>query len=61
MEVYREEKINIKKCIYQSKNKLNEKFGREMYEDVNGNRKLFWKEVNNAEGGKVESFSRVKE
>ena len=29
--------------------------------DVNGNRKLFWKEVNNAKGGKVESSSRIKD
>ena len=27
-----------------------------MNEDANGNRKLFWKEVNNAKGGKVESW-----
>ena len=31
-----------------------------MNEDVNGNRKLFWKEVSNAKGGKVESCSRIK-
>ena len=29
--------------------------------DVNGNRKLFWKEVSNAERGKVESCSRIKD
>ena len=29
--------------------------------DVNGNRKLFWKEVNNAKEGNVESCSRIKE
>ena len=38
--------------IYQSKKKVN---GRKMNKDVNGNRKLFWKKVNNAKGGKVES------
>ena len=32
-----------------------------MNEDVNGNRKLFWKEVSNAKGGKLESCSRVKD
>ena len=32
-----------------------------MNKDVNGNRKLFWKEVINAKGGKVESCSRVKD
>ena len=32
-----------------------------MNEDVNGDRKLFWKEVRNAKGGKVESCSRIKD
>ena len=32
-----------------------------MNENVNGNRKLFWKEVSNAKGGKVESCSRIKD
>ena len=32
-----------------------------MNEDVNRNRKLFWKEVSNAKGGKVESCSRIKD
>ena len=32
-----------------------------MNEDVNGNLKLFWKEVSNAKGGKVESCSRIKD
>ena len=39
-------------CTYKSKKKLNEQFGRKMNEDVNGNMKLFWKEVSNAKGGK---------
>ena len=30
-----------------------------MYEDVNGNRKLFWKERSNAKEGKVEGCSRI--
>ena len=52
-------KRKIKRCIIQSKKKVNEQFGREMNEDMNGNRKLFWKEVSIAKGGKVESCSRV--
>ena len=32
-----------------------------MNEDVNGNRKLFRKEVSNAKGGKVERCSRIKD
>ena len=52
MEAYREEKRKIKRCIYESKNKLNEQFGRKMNEDVNANKKLFWKEVSNVKGGR---------
>ena len=47
-ETYREEKRKVKMCIYQNKKKVNEQFGRKMNEAVNGNRKLFWKEVSNA-------------
>ena len=61
MEVYKEEKRKVKRCIIQSKKKVNEQFGRKMNEDVNGNMKLFWKEVSNAKGEKVESCSRVKD
>ena len=32
-----------------------------MNEDVNGNRKLFWKRLSNAKGGKVENCSRIKD
>ena len=32
-----------------------------MNQDVNGYRKLFWKEVSKANGGKVESCSRIKD
>ena len=46
--------------IYQSKKKVNEQIERKINEDVNGNRKLFWKEVSSAKGGKVESCSRTK-
>ena len=40
--------------------KVNEQFVKKMNEDVTGNRILFWKEVSNPKGGKVESCSRVK-
>ena len=45
MEVYNKEKREVKRCIYQSKKKMNEQFGRKMNQDVNGNRKLFWRRV----------------
>ena len=32
-----------------------------MNEDVNGIRKLFWKEVSNVKGGNIESCSRIKD
>ena len=54
MEAYREEQRKVKSCMYPSKKNVNEQFGRKMNEDVNGNRKLFWKEASNANGGKVE-------
>ena len=60
MEAYREEKRKVKRCIIQSKKKVNEQFGRKKNEDVNGNRKLFWKEMSNAKWGKVESCSKIK-
>ena len=41
METYIEEKRKVKKCIYQSRKKVNEQFERKMNEDVNGSRKLF--------------------
>ena len=58
---YRKEKRKVERCIYQSTKKINEEFGRKMSKDVNGNRKLFWKEVSNGEGEKVESYNRIKE
>ena len=61
METYREKKRKVKRCIYESKKKANEQFERKMNEDVNGNRKLFWKEVSNVKAGKVKSFSRIKD
>ena len=62
MEAYKEEKKKkVKRCIYQSKKKVNEQFRRKMNEDVNGNRKLFWKEVSNVKGGKEKSCSRIKD
>ena len=56
---YREEKKKVKRCIYQSKKDVKEHFGRKINQDVNGNRKLLWKEVSNVKGGKVESSSRM--
>ena len=55
LEVYKEEKRKVKMFIYQSKNEFQEQFGRKIHQDVNGNRKLFWKEVSKANGGKVDN------
>ena len=60
MEAYREEKRKVKRCIIQSKKKINEQFGRKMNEDVNRNRKLFWKEVSNAKGEKLGELQQSK-
>ena len=46
---------------YGSVKKVNEQFGGKINEDINRNKKFFWKEVSNAKGGKVESCSRIKD
>ena len=61
MEAHRKEKRKVKRCIYQSIKKVNEQFAKKMNEDVNGNRKLFWKEVSKAKRGKVESCSKIRD
>ena len=61
MQAYREEKRKVKRRIYQSKKKVNEQFERKTNEDVNGNRKLFWKDVKRWKGRKVESCSKLKD
>ena len=50
LKVYKEEKRKVERCIYQSKKAVREQFGRKMNQYVNGNRKLFWKELNKANG-----------
>ena len=61
MEVYKEEKRNVKRCIYFIKRRVNEKFGRNMSQDVIGSRKLFWKKVIKVNGRKVNSCSRIRD
>ena len=46
---------------YGSVKKVNEQFGGKIAEDMNRNKKFFWKEVSNAKEGKVESCSRIKD
>ena len=45
MEICKEEKRKVKRCIYQSKKEVNEQFGRNMSQNIDENRKLFWKEA----------------
>ena len=54
MEIHKEEKRKIKRCIYQSKKEVNAQFGRKMNQDVDGNRKLFCRDVSKVNGEKVE-------
>ena len=61
MEVYKEENRKVKRCIYQGKKEVQEKFGRKMNQDVNGNWKLFWKELSKAKERKVGNSSRIKD
>ena len=41
MEAYKEKKRKVKRCMYQSKKKVNEELGRKMSQNVNGNRNCF--------------------
>ena len=59
MEICKEVKRKVKRCICQSKEEVHEQFGMKINQNVNGNRTLFWKEVSKANGGKVESCSRI--
>ena len=52
--VYKVENRKVKRCNYQSKKEVSEQFGRKRNQGVDGNRKLFWKDVK-WNGGKVES------
>ena len=61
MEVYKEDKRNVKGFIYQNKEEVQEQYGRKMNQYVNGNRKLFWKEVSKANGRQVENSNRIKD
>ena len=45
LEVYKEEKRKVKRFLYNSKKDVQEQFGKKMNQDVNGNRKCFWKEL----------------
>ena len=45
MIIYREERRKTKRCISRRKREVNEQFGKKMNEDIQGNKKLFWKEV----------------
>ena len=61
LEIYKEEKRKVKRCLYQSKKEVQEQFGRKMNQNVSGNRKLFWKEVSKVNGGKGENSNRIKD
>ena len=61
LEVYKEENTKIKRCNHQNKKEVNEQFKRKMNQDMNKNRKLFWKEIGKANDGKRESCSKIKD
>ena len=61
LEPYKEEEWKVKSCIYKSKKDVKEQLGRDMNQDVNGNRKLFRKDVSKENRGKVESWNRMKD
>ena len=55
------QKKDVWRCVYQSKKVVHEQFGKKINQDVDRNRKLFWKEVSRTNGGKVENYSRIKD
>ena len=52
---FTEKKRKNKKVYISEKKEIHEQFGRKVSQDINGNRKLFWKEVSKANREKVES------
>ena len=54
-------KEKFQTCIYYSKKNENEQPRKQINQDLNGNRKLFWKEASKVNGGKVESCNRIKD
>ena len=61
MEAYKEEKRKVNMCIYQNKKEVNDHFGMKMNQDVNGHKKLFWKEVSKRNRGKVKRSRIIKD
>ena len=61
MEINKKDKRKVKRCIYQCINEVNEQLGRKMNQNVDANRKLFWRKVSEVKGGKVKSCSRIKD
>ena len=61
LEIYKEEKRKVKRCIHQSKKEVRGQFERKLNQCVIGKRKLFWKRVSKANIGKVENCSRMKD
>ena len=55
MKIDKEKSRKVKRCIYQCKREVNDQFGRKMNQDIDENRKLFWK----VKVGKVESCNRI--
>ena len=47
--------------ISEQKKEVDEHFGRKMNQDVNGNRKLFCKDVSKANGENMENCNRIKD
>ena len=60
-EEYKVIKKDVKKMVKRSKKEVNERLGNKMKEDLNGNLKLFWKEVRKINGSDRNTSSRVKD
>ena len=61
MAIYKEEKRNVKRCIYQNTKEKNDQLRRKMNQGVSRNIYLFRKELSTTEGGKIKNYSKIKD
>ena len=51
-------KREVKRYTYNTKEEVNEQFGNEMNQEMNGNKKFLRKDVSKTDGGKVERCNK---
>ena len=61
MDIYKEERRNVKRCIYQNTKEKNDQLRRKMNQDVSRNIYLFRKELSTTKGRKMKNYSKIKD